>query len=265
MTKLAGVICGYDGSYQDFDTCISCHESGGKRNCDCPVELLKSMRDHHIERKDAGWSASTLLSCPRAVALQELYSFYEGIESAWNKSRGTWLHAMMEADTDHPDWIVKEKRIQKIVNVDGEDIRITGKPDYTDTKRGVLIDYKSKHTLPTKPDPRHEAQFNIYAFLWNGGTFTDPPHEQVNVKIVGGGMHYITWHTKPLTQFKKVAYPVWSTEEQELFVRTKLLPLAEFRKTNQLPLCDPFISYPGKWKCDCVRLEEQLNDRGIYL
>jgi hypothetical protein len=259
---LVGIICPYDGTMQEFDTCIACHEGGGKRNCDAPVELLKSMRDNHIERRDAGWSASTLLDCPRAVALREHYDFYEAVSSGWNKARGTWLHAMMEADTEYPEGVVKEERIEKYVDVDGERIRITGKPDYTNTKRGVLIDYKSKHLLPSKLDPRHEAQFNIYAWLWNGGTMCRT-NEQVFVQIKSGGMHYITWHAKEGMQFRKMAYPVWDASETEAFVITHATPLVLYKQTNVLPHCQPFIRYPGKWQCDCVKLEQQLFERGI--
>jgi len=178
---------------------------------------------------------------------------------------------MMESDTDHPEHIVKEMRLQKYVQVLDESIRITGKPDYTNIERGVLIDYKSKHNLPTKPDARHEAQFNIYAFLWKNGEMIHENDdgstrlEKVDITIVGGGMHYITWNTKIGTQFKKMAYPVWTLQDQEQFIIQHATPLVQWKKDGILPTCSPFFKYPGKWRCDCVKLEEQLNDRGIYL
>jgi hypothetical protein len=222
------------------------------------------MKNNHIDRADAGWSATTLLGCPRAEAIRATYDWYESIESGWNKQRGSWLHYMLESDDDYPEYVVKEQRIAKSVHVLGESVRITGKPDYTNTKRGVLIDYKSKHTLPTKPDASHEAQFNIYAWLWKGGAFVKTG-EIVDVDIVGGGMHYITWNTKKMSQFKKMAYPVWPIEQTELFVIDRVVPLVQWKQSGVLPVCSPYMRFPGKWRCDCEKLEEQLAERGIYL
>lgn len=264
---LKGIICPYDSSYQSFDVCIHAHENGGQRNCDCPIELLKAMRDNHITRKHAGWSMSTLLGCARAVALREKYDFYESITSGWNKSRGTWLHAMFESDETSPDDVVKEKRLGKDVHTRGRVVRITGKPDYTATQRGILIDYKSKHTLPTRPDPSHEAQFNGYAWLWNGGYYINDDGskgESVHVLIKSGGMFYVTWHTKEGSQFKKMGYPVWSLERTEAFIIKRLEPLLEWQETGVLPKCNAYQTFPGKWRCDCVKLEEQLMELGTY-
>jgi hypothetical protein len=223
------------------------------------------MKNNHVERKDAGWSISTLLSCARSTAIQQKYDFYEAITTGWNKSRGTWLHAMMESDTTSPDDVVKEQRLEKHFIVSGVKVRITGKPDYTATKRGVLIDYKSKHNLPTKPDPMHEAQFNGYVWLWDGGRYASPPFTEVNVKINSGGMFYITWNTKAGTQFKKMSYPIWDKEQMDEFLTERLTPLIEWQKTGNLPRCNSYIRFPGRaWKCDCDKLQDQLEELGTW-
>lgn len=259
---LKGVICPYDGQYRDFADCICSHEEG-TRTCNAPVQVLKIMRDNHIERKDAGWSASTLLMCAREYALTQKYDYYESPVSGWNKARGTWLHAMLESDATPRKGLIRERRIEKTVLVDGKEVRLTGKPDEIDTEQGVLIDYKSKDLLPRTNDlghARHEAQFNFYVGLCNGGTFVDTG-EPINVKIVKGGMHFLTWRTKD--PFLKVAYPVWDDETLQAFIEDRVRPLLQYKETGELPSCNAYTKYPGSWRCSCVKLEEQLRERGI--
>lgn len=264
---LAGVICGADGSYQPFEACINCHENGGK-TCHAPVQVLKIMRDNHLHRKHAGWSASTMTNCARAMAIQALHPYYESVEAGYNKARGEWVHAMIESDKEPRPGLIREVRFAKDILIGISRRRVTGKPDEVDTHRGILIDYKSKHLLPKKPDPKHEAQFNVYAWLLQGGRYVlddGALGDEINVVIKSGGMHYLTWHTKTGMIWKKMAYPVWSLLETEEFIIERMTPLLDWEGTGILPDCNAYIRYSKKWLCDCVRLEEQLNDRGIWL
>lgn len=269
---LVGVICGYDETYQSFDHCISCHEKGNcERNCDALTFVLKAMRDNAKTRVGAGISASTLTSCARATALQETYDYYEDVKSGYNKSRGTWVHAMIESDDTPREGLIRELRIEKYfpIRIDGEEsfVRVTGKPDEVDTERRVLIDYKSKDRIPTKSDDRHEAQFNVYCWLLDGGTLLESDEyghtagDKVSVKIRGGGMHYVTWN--PKAPWKKMAYPVWSEDRINAFLKERLTPLVEWRTTKKLPSCNAYIRYSKRWDCDCVKLERQLEERGV--
>ena len=193
----------------------------------------------------------------------EVYDYYEPLNSGWNKARGTWVHAMMESDPDPPAEVIRERRLYKDVKVRGSVIRITGKPDKVYTEKGVLIDFKSKADLPKGPDASHEAQFNVYAWLLDGGTFMiseDHPNEEPsNIKIVKGGMHYLTWKTKE--PFKKFGYALWPSKVTERFVIDRLDPLVQWKETGILPSCNPYVS--GRWACDCVRIREQLAERGV--
>lgn len=256
---LKGVVCPLDSSYREFGECICGHENG-TRTCHAPIQLLKLMRDNHIDRKDAGWSASMLTNCPRANAIQETYDYYEDPQSGWNKARGTFVHLLMESDQTPRDGLIRERRLRKAITVDEMEVFLTGKPDEVDTINGVLIDYKSKDLLPKRPDPNHEAQFNVYAWLLNGGTFMDTG-EISDTIITSGGMHYLTWRTKDA--FKKMAYPLWGDAVTEEFITTRLRPLVEWKKSGELPTCNPYIRFPGNWRCSCVRLEEQLRERGV--
>ena len=253
---IKGIICGCDGTKQEFDTCIHAHETFGERNCHAPVELIRSMKNNLATRANAGWSASTLLSCPRAVALLETYDYYEPLHVGWNKARGTYLHTMLESEMVASDNVIAEVRIEKYYN----GIRITGKPDKVYKAEGIIMDYKSKYRLPTKPDPSHEAQMNVYVWLLDGGVLLhdDGTREPVNVKISKGGMLYITWNTPRDSQFLKMGYPIWSPQQIEEFLEQRVTPLAEWKRTGELPQCNPYIK--GPWDCDCVKIQRQIND-----
>jgi len=256
---IVGVICPVDGSYQPFEFCIQCHQERDKsRPCHAPIFALKSMRDNHIHRVGAGISVSTLLSCPREVALTERYDVYEHVMSGYNKARGSYTHAMIEADQDPPDWIIRERRLY----LDILGVRVTGQPDEVDTKYHVLVDYKSKDNLPLKPDPSHEYQFNAYAYLLRHGYWMDT-NEKANIDIKVIGAHYLTWKTKIDKAWKKKPYPVWSDERMERALHERLQPLIEWRESGILPQCNPYQTFPGRWVCHCNKIEDQLKDRGI--
>lgn len=262
--SICGVICGMDNSFQSFETCIHAHETFSKdRNCNVPTASIKSQRDNIKYRKDAGISASTILSCARAQAIESTYDIYETVISGYNKFRGTLIHAMIEHDPDPPEWVIQEERIRRFVEVDGELVAITGKPDYVDPKYKVLIDFKSKHNLPLKMDPMHEAQFNIYRWLLKDGVFvrTNLP---CHIDIDRIGAHYITMDTKPEKAWRKVLYPVWGYDEVEAMVIDRLRPLTKWKKDGILPECNRYVDSPY-WKCDCERHAQQLMERGIVV
>lgn len=256
---ITGVVC-YDGSYQEFDRCIDCHinRKACAKECHVPVQSIKSMRDNHLHRKDANISMSTLIACPRAVAIEELYDLYEPVISGYNKFRGTLIHALMEEDRDPPPWVIRERRIY--MDVLGE--RLTGKPDEVDTKYGILVDYKSKDNLPLRPDESHEFQFNGYAHLLRNGYFVDT-NEKANIDIRIIGAHYLTFKTKLDKAFKKMVYPVWSDDKAQTIIEQRMAPLYAWKHHRVFPDCDPYVR--GRWKCQCEKWEEQLADRGIDL
>lgn len=261
---IVGVQCGADGSLQSFDSCIECHIKRGPRNCHFPTFALKLMRDNGIKRRGVGYSATTLLACPRAVALLEVYDYYEHLESGWNKIRGELMHMVAEAYPE--DGVIQEQRIAKMVNIDGEEFLVTGKTDETDTMFGYILDYKWTAEIPEKPKPDHEAQFNIYRWLWDGGTYLDSG-ETVNIDITGGGMHYLSMKKKKkrdgtiIQPWKKIAYPCWSMERVAELVEDRLRPLTIWHRTGRLPLHNPYEK--GFWKCDCEKIIEQLNEQGV--
>ena len=265
---IIGVLCGMDDSPQTFETCIHHHENrSSERNCHCPIAVLKSMRDNHIDRKGAGISASTLIACPRAVAIEQKYDIYMPVISGWSMGRGTFVHAMMEAERDPPPWVVKEQRVERTI----DDVTVTGKPDEVDTKYKVLVDYKSKDNLPKKTDERHEFQFNIYAWLLRGGVWQKSDEtsaypivkgEAADIHVETIAAHYITWKTKKDLAWKKMRYPVWTDEYTSDLISERLKPLTNWKEHGIIPQCSPYVMNKY-WTCDCQKYEAQLAERGI--
>ena len=274
---IVGVKCGYDESYQTFQSCIDCHQNGGPRNCHFPTFALKVMRDNDKKRKGAGYSATTVLACPRAVALLEKYDYYEDLDSGWNKIRGELIHMAYEAEPDILDGVIKEQRLRKWVTVDGQRIPITGKADEINKTRAQIIDLKFTAAIPEQDKADHIAQFNIYAWLCSGGEFLfDDPTQNIkagdilNLNITGGGMHYISLKRKKkrdgriIPPWKKVAYPLWPSEQTERLIVSRLAPLVQFRQDGVLPACQPYYTEPH-WTCECVKITQQLVARGITI
>ena len=260
---LVGVVCQMDQTYQPFDVCIGCHDSNSKeRNCHAPTALLKSMRDNHLTRKNAGVSATTILSCAKALALMELYDFYEPVISGYNKFRGTLIHYLLEED-DPPDGVIQERRVERFVNIDGAPFRVSGKMDRVDTRFNFLLDYKSCPNIPTKPKKSHEVQLNIYRWLLANGIFCDTG-EQAQIEIEAVGIHYLTFHTKPDKAWKKMGYPTWDLQDTEDFIIERARPIQQWQLNHVMPECNMFEPSPY-WLCDCAKHENQLADRGISI
>jgi hypothetical protein len=259
---IVGINCPCSGQKETFATCIDRHR---EYSCWChvPVYLL----EHYANDKrsttkapDNTFSATELLQCPRTFRFEQEHDIYADPTRLWNMARGSWTHHMMESGPLY-EGVFKERRIYKDIVVDGTPVRIMGTPDEVNYKRGVLVDYKTKHLLPKREDKGHEAQFNIYAWLLKGGWIVNYEEDgtrvdlPVDITIRSGGMHYVTWHTKEDTQFEKKPYPVWDLGATEALVteRARLFLLDD-------PPCAPYGMSPY-WKCNCTKLEAEFLER----
>jgi len=210
-------------------------------------------------RQNVGVSATTLLQCARAVALKEQFPYYEAIDSAWNKFRGTLAHLMFESGSPERPGLIREKRVEHHVIVDGVDIQLTGQVDEVDTNRSLIVDYKSTHLVPKKLKEGHTEQVNIYIWLLANGRWQEYPvwelsGQPCNINITKAGIHYISF--KSLDQSKKAVdvWPLWRTED---LVMNRLQPIADYKRTGIIPDCNIYHRY-GKQPCDCEKIEKQL-------
>lgn len=250
---VTGIECPCSGTREKFTTCLERHKNY-ECSCHVPIYMLEyyaNDRRSTTRREANSFSATGLLRCPLSFHLEQDNDVYMSAHSLWNMVRGSWTHHMMESGEDRPE-IMREVKLVKYIDIDGVQVRISGTPDEVNIERGILVDYKSKYNLPKGPDAGHEAQFNIYVWLLAGGTTTNG--ETVNVTINSGGMHYVTWNTKPDKQFEKIPMNVWSLDETEEFVRNRA---ALFLSDS--PTCAPYGMSPY-WKCDCQKIQEAIND-----
>src|SRR5690606_7046191 len=106
---------------------LCARQSGSDRWCHAPYALIKGMASNSEERKDAGLSATMLLDpCARRVILQQEEEFHEPPSRYWARFRGTIGHLMMEQYDDGGEGIIQEVRFKKTIELDGEEIEVTG-------------------------------------------------------------------------------------------------------------------------------------------
>ena len=248
---LRGIKCPCTGQNETFGDCVEKHLN---KSCPCHVPIY--MLDYYNQDKrstqpypEDTYSATVLLKCPRAFRHEQENDYYMSEVQLWNMVRGTWTHHMMES-SPHREHVIRETRLWKPITVDGKEAIIAGTPDEVDTLNMVLMDYKSKDTLPKGPDAAHEAQFNVYVWLLQGGV--NAVGVPVDITINRGGMHYITWKTKTDKQFLKIPYPIWSPEEIQEFLETRIRLLR-----MEDPPCSPY-GMSSYWTCDCVKYERNM-------
>lgn len=241
---LQGVLCDDTGDPYSFEECIGCALAGGPRRCHNPLPLLVAMSKNAEERADAGISATMLLDCPRKIILARENDYFEKPSAYWARFRGTIGHLMMEEYGQGFGHIVQEVRRRKILSVDGVDIEITGKPDWIDVERKLILDFKSAKSINVKPIKEggakegHREQVSIYRWLCWGGTNMDTG-EVEHIELDAAGILYFD-----MAGTRKVGVEMMDMEMTEWFLKGRLRPFAKYEKTNELP---PF------W----------LNDKGV--
>lgn len=237
--SLKGVICSDDGQQYGFADCIACARSGGPRTCHNPLPMLIAMSKNQEDRKDAGLSATMVLDCPRRVILSQEEDFYERPEDCAARFYGTIGHAGFEMYGGDFPGVIQEQRFRRSINVDGVEVEITGKSDWVDVERKLIIDYKFVSSISSKPislglpKDSHTEQVNLYRWLVAGGVNMVTGKVE-NHEIEKGGILYVSTGGK-VRGSRKVAVDIWTLEETEEFLRERLRPLVAYQQTKELP------------------------------
>jgi hypothetical protein len=196
------------------------------------------MANKEGSREGAGISATALCGCPRQWCLAATTDYHESPADYHARWRGTGVHAMAEAYGPYPG-VIQERRIRLAVSTPEGVGELTGKPDWYDADRKYVEDWKSTRTAPKAPYADHIAQVNIYAYLIEKGVY-DPYNDP-------GGMHdpldaYYPLHVETaairyIDPDRAPCIPVelWSNDNIERFIRSKMAPLVRFQKTGELP------------------------------
>lgn len=244
---LRGVKCSDTGEHFSFEECLLCSKNGGPRHCHNSYQLLKAMSLNSHERRDAGLSATMLIDkCKRRVILQQEEDYWEDPYDMWARVRGSAFHAFFEQYSDGLEPYIQELRFKKIIEVDGVDIEITGKPDLILLDRNLIIDFKSirdvnssyLNILDGEAKEEHIQQVNIYRWLAWGGIAMPTKEQQAEgikeepyfIEIDKAGIQYFD-----MMEQVKCAAPLWNIETTEEFIREQVRPLAHYEITGELP------------------------------
>ena len=261
---LVGIVCPLDSNFHYFEDCQETHSDPNAFSCNAPRFLLNELSENDHKRKDANISTTVLTGCARAYALKKSRPWFINPTQGWNMARGTWAHAMFEKGKYGPEYLI-EQRLSKPLDLRGKLRYVTGKPDEVNMRDGILIDYKTKHTIPTSVSFDHEAQFNVYVWLLKEGRVISRgkyKDQVMDVDIIRGGIHYVSW--QPKTPWRRIKVDIWSTDDVEYWMSERLTPIAEWEDTGILPQCNRMVSYG---RCDCAELEathyQFWKDQGI--
>src|SRR6478752_5665756 len=208
---LKGVVCPQTQQFETFDTCCRRHNDSEERDCNAPRFLLNELSKNDEKRKEVRISTTVLTGCARSYAIKQSRPYFIELPSGWNMARGSWAHAMFENGHYSEHEYLIEERLRKYFDYNGVLIPVTGQPDEVNRVHGILIDYKTKHMVPTSAPIEHEAQFNVYVWLLKGGEIVTKDSsrlgEIVDIDIVRGGMHYVSW--QPKIPWRRIQVPIW--------------------------------------------------------
>lgn len=251
---LAGYICCRDGEPRDFDDCIHANRKG---LCRHSLPLLSAMKMNSERRSGIGISSSVLNMCPRQYILGERNDYYEAPEDFYNRWRGSFGHYAIEMGGPYPG-VVQEVRFYRTIDVDGTPFTISGQPDWVDVETRHISDAKFVARSPKQPYQDHENQVNVYAWLLEGGYIRHTDYrvidftrdgafleeEEVEVSLFPGdsgnpmpaGWQAQTADVNYMDAKGEHRFPlaIWTDEARERFIRERLRPHKEYRRTGNL-------------------------------
>lgn len=197
--------------------------------------------------KGGDYGVTQLLDPPRLVHLRLRHEHElppEPVKDKWKAFQGNAWHAFFEKNirkaNNMPEYkdrfIVEGKVWDKIFGV-----KLAGKIDVYDTVDKCLYDYKvtGAYKLKMQDYADWERQLNVYAWFLNQCKF-----EVKHIAIIAVVPEWNHWESEkdrlyPDEVFTLVPLNIWSHDEQEVYVHTKVKQLLETAELedNDLPLC----------------------------
>ena len=241
---LIGTICCQTGQPASFDHCRQAARVG---MCEHPLPLLAAMAGESERREGIDISASTLSSCPRQHVLKSRNDYYEDPDDYYPRWMGAFSHFAIEHGGPW-DGVVQETRMERPVNVGGQEFIVSGMPDWYDEKTRHIDDYKFVGWKPKELRPEHEAQVNVYAWIlgYNGHP------------VESGRIIYL--HQKARDTGKRrtmIDVPIWSDAATEAYVMGKLVPHARYRMDGNIAQLR--VSAEDEWKGQFCPFRNECN------
>lgn len=214
------------------------------------------MRKNGDRRAGIGISSSVLGGCPRQHILSQRNDFYEDPEDYYARWFGTFGHYAIEMDGPYPG-VVQEVRFFREVDVDGQTVEVSGQPDWIEVESGLVADHKMVGKKPTQPRLSHIKQLNVYRWLIEGGYVrSETPPPQGTKYFLGESSNWDNPHPSwknplpagyrvkrlevryyhPGSKGRHIEFdvPLWTDEQIERYVLSRLRPFVRYAKTGNL-------------------------------
>lgn len=191
-----------------------------------PETIVRAVQDDEYDKGDSVLSVTQLISPPRIVLLQNLNKDNLEVDVADRVPAllGTAVHKILEKGSkDLPNYHLEERLFDVI-----EGWKISGAVDVQiDNGDGTwqINDYKVTGTYSVQADkPEWEQQLNCYAYL----SYKNHGRRVTSLKIIAILRDWMRKQAElksdyPQAQIVTIDIPVWPTEQQESFIRERVL------------------------------------------
>jgi hypothetical protein len=189
-------------------------------DCDMNHQLYLLLREHMLNDSRSGVHCTTLTSCLRQWALQQVYDYTEMASNLYAILKGTLTHTGL---SEHLYGIYSKTSnvfIETTYNRKFGDIEIIGTPDFY-VENELVLDWKIPTSLPSQYRESHEKQLNVYRWLLN-----DWDVQTLQVCYLGA-------------KFSRMFnLPVWPKEQTEDWIGSRLAIITDFQESGFLPPCE---------------------------
>tara|TARA_A100001201_G_scaffold125074_2_gene109276 strand:- start:233 stop:1123 length:891 start_codon:yes stop_codon:yes gene_type:complete len=220
-----------------------------------PVEIIRAIENDQYTKGKAVISVTGLLQSPRVRLLNDAHS--EQITADYSdeiwKILGQSIHTLLErANENHKDTITEQRYFAEVLGW-----TISGQTDSFSLEENTLKDYKvtSVWTIinankGTKPE--WEQQLNCYAWLHK--MHTGKTIDQLNIIALARDWNKNEYMRRggdyPPSAITTIKIPVWSFDEQDEFIKDRVLLHQQAETTFLLGDEPPRCTDEERWKKD---------------
>ena len=199
MGQVGWIYLGDYYTHQEMMSLAATYPEGFSYTPDMLEEMLQGEERDYI-------SPSTLGGCARQWKLKREEPYYEELDKAWPKFRGTLAHAVMEAGPNEPDAILEISR-ERVLETPLGPVIIYGKPDKVIPSLKLLIDYKTIKAIERKPKAAWIQQLSCYRWLLAGDGIEV---ERAIIQQISMALPY------------RLEIPLWDLEYTEIWLKARV-------------------------------------------
>lgn len=216
----------YQGNKYDWEDVLN-----KKVEIDIPLPIIKAIYEGLEDRKDS-ISATRLIGCLRKAYLMQVYDVYVEFDHLYAMWRGKVFHGVLE-EYGEGEGLIIEKRFHRKIDIDGEEVDISGKMDYVNPKTKEIGDYKTTSSVPWRyPYQHHKLQLEIYKWILEGN----------GIDVEKGKITYFD-----MKKVRPLEFKLTGAKEIEEFIRERARALRSAFETGTLPPVKE--EFPFDWEC----------------